>query len=457
MKNRKAIFDRVLAFCGRENLFSHKDRVLVSLSGGKDSVTLLHILIKMREIYDLSLSAFHLHHGIRDKDADRDEEFCRNLCNAYNIPLHVMHADVPALAKKWECGLEEAGRKERYRLLFAIADQNDCTKIATAHTASDQSETLLMHLIRGAGIRGLAGIRPQNDRLIRPLLCLTSEEILCYTRENNLLFCEDQTNQDTAYFRNYVRHRLLPAIKEKNPAADLSFSHFAEIAAENDAYFSALAVRTLNEWGDTKKGLPLIRLRNLLKESGALLPLEAVMTHWLGRSLAFEQVKAIARLISEGQEGAAFSIGGQDVLVLQEDRLVLNPPVRNDFVPQVIALHEGYNPLPGYSFALDVSACRMGENCENISEKGYTFFLSSATIESLTVRTKADGDKYRAHGQTKCVKKLFSDQKIKLCARASWPLVCDEQGIVCAPLFPQADRTIGKNIKITFLREDQTK
>ena len=208
MKNRKSVFDRVLAFCKQEKLLESGDTVLLALSGGKDSVVLLHMLRKMQGYFSLQLGALHLNHGLRGEAALHDEAFCKKLCQAWNIPLHVFSVPVDQIAKDQGVGLEEAGRQERYRFLEIVAQEEGYTKVATAHTQSDHSETVLMHLIRGAGLRGLAGIPAQRERIIRPLLCIPTEDVLLYARENDLAFCQDETNEDTRYLRNHIRQTI---------------------------------------------------------------------------------------------------------------------------------------------------------------------------------------------------------------------------------------------------------
>lgn len=456
MKNRKAVFDRVLTYCRENDLFGSGDRVLVALSGGKDSVALLHILRKMRGVFDLDIAAVHVNHMLRGADADADEAFCRELCKQYGISLTVFREDVAALAARQKCGTEEAGREARYRLLRQTAEKGGYQKIAVAHTASDRSETVLMHLLRGAGLSGLSGILPKRETVVRPLLCLSSDDILLYAREHGLSFCEDKTNADTRYFRNYVRHTVLPVMREKNPNTENTLCRFADIAAETDAYFSSLAQKILSKHRQ-KDAIPLSVLADFVSSPGALAPIHALLTAWLGRPIDYESAREMIHLVQNGREGAYIYVAADRCLMIENGHLHLTAPKKDPVLLPTYPLHEGVNRLAEYAFSIEILKCRTSELCENLSQKDYTFFISSATIDTLSVRPRIDGDTYRARGQTKQVKKLLCEKKIPKNMRDRWPFVCDGEGIICSPLLPIADRAVGSNFKITFLSEDITK
>jgi tRNA(Ile)-lysidine synthase len=224
MRIRKKIID----FCREKKLLDSGDGVLMGLSGGADSVCLLFMLNSLREEMELTIRAIHINHGIRGEEADRDEAFCKDLCEKLDIPFEALHADIPALAKEEGLGLEEAGRKYRYDMFKERASALGLNKIAVAHHMNDCAETVLFQMIRGSRLNGLSGIRPQNDNIIRPLLCVTREEIEEVLAENGLEYVTDSTNLSSDYTRNYLRNEILPALERLRPNA---CRHMAETAA----------------------------------------------------------------------------------------------------------------------------------------------------------------------------------------------------------------------------------
>lgn len=210
------------------------DRVAVALSGGADSVSLLHILNSIKEEYRLTLSAVHLNHGIRGAEAARDERFCRELCDAFRIPLTVRFADIPARAAERKISEELCGRQERYRLFEELSAFND--RIATAHTASDNIETVLFHLTRGTSLSGAAGIPPKREYLIRPLIECSRLEVEAYCSSHSLAYVTDSTNLTDAYTRNRLRHTVIPVLKALNPRLEEAFRRFSESAADAEDY-----------------------------------------------------------------------------------------------------------------------------------------------------------------------------------------------------------------------------
>lgn len=237
---------RAVAAVEHSGLIAENDTVIVAVSGGADSVCLLHILYSLREKYNLSLTAFHLNHMIRGAEADRDEQFVRTLCRSLEIELCVRHEDIPALAHKAHQSIELCAREVRYRLLDELAEQSDA-KIATAHTLSDNAETVLLHLVRGTGTAGLCGIRAQRGRIIRPLLQCTRDEIETYCREQGLAYVTDSTNLSPDYARNRLRLQVMPTLKSLNPALDQSIMRLSQTMTDVDRYLEDISVEELNK------------------------------------------------------------------------------------------------------------------------------------------------------------------------------------------------------------------
>ena len=236
--------DKALSTCEKYNLLENGGTVIAALSGGADSTALLHFLYSAKEKYNLTLLAAHLNHGIRGEEADRDERFCKILCEKYNIPFYSKKVDIPALSRQRHIGEELCGREERYAFLESLASAHNAI-IATAHNADDNAETLIFNLVRGSSLRGAAGIPPKRGRIIRPLIEVTRAEIESYCAENGLDFVTDSTNLGDEYTRNKLRHRVIPVLRELNPSFEAAITRFTESAAEVADYLDIQANEAL--------------------------------------------------------------------------------------------------------------------------------------------------------------------------------------------------------------------
>jgi len=211
----KTVDQKILNFIDEESLLSKGDKVLVALSGGADSVFLLSFLLKYKKCFDLKLSAFHLNHNLRGKEAIDDEKFCRSFTKQKKVEYFSASKNVKAFAKKNKLSVEEAGRNLRYSELERIAGKNGFNKIATAHNANDNTETILLNLIKGTGIKGIAGIPVMRGIIIRPILTVSKDEILSYLGKKKISFRTDSSNLSNEYERNFLRNEIIPALKEK--------------------------------------------------------------------------------------------------------------------------------------------------------------------------------------------------------------------------------------------------
>lgn len=222
------------------------DGVVVGLSGGPDSVFLLYALHMLQARMSFTLWAVHVHHGIRGAEADRDEAFSEKLCAKLDIPFRAVHVAAPAYAAQHGLSLEEAARILRYEALETARQQltqAPAAWIAVAHHLDDQAETVLHNLVRGAGLRGLAGMENRRNHVIRPLLSIKREDILKWLKQYDIPYVTDSTNADPHYTRNRIRSTVLPELREINPEASAHIAHSAALLREADAYFHALALQ----------------------------------------------------------------------------------------------------------------------------------------------------------------------------------------------------------------------
>ncbi|MBR4669606.1 MAG: tRNA lysidine(34) synthetase TilS [Butyrivibrio sp.] len=233
--------NKVLNFIRKNDLLASNDKILVGFSGGADSTALITVLYELKKLLGIELCALHVNHGIRE-EAGEDASFTRDFCKERDIEYILVEENVPLYAKENKLTEEEAGRKIRYEAFETYAKRNGATKIAVAHHRNDAAETLLHNLMRGSGIHGAGAIRPKRDNVIRPLLCVTRQEIEDYLKEKELSYCTDATNEENIHTRNKIRNVLIPyAEKEINESAAENLSRAAERFAEADEYIRSVA------------------------------------------------------------------------------------------------------------------------------------------------------------------------------------------------------------------------
>ena len=215
----KATEQKVLRFIKENELLATGEKNLVALSGGPDSVFLLHFLNKFKKKFKIEIGAVHINHKLRGKDSERDELFCKAVCDELSIPIYTLRKDVKSYSKKNKYSLEVAGRKIRYEFFEKISKANQYDKIATAHNADDNAETVLLNLIKGTGIKGIAGIPVRRNDIIRPILSLTKKEILDYLEVNRFEYRIDESNLSNDFERNFLRNEVIPLIQKNiNPS-----------------------------------------------------------------------------------------------------------------------------------------------------------------------------------------------------------------------------------------------
>lgn len=390
--------NRLLKFAREQNLIAPGDTVICAVSGGADSVAMLFALYLLREKLGITLEAAHFNHNLRGEESLRDETFVRELCARYEIPLHVASGEIHPGKK----GLEAAARDARYAFLESLPG-----KIATAHTADDNAETILMHLVRGTGLKGLGGIAPQRGKLIRPMLGITRREVEDFLAEWHLPHVEDSTNETDAFLRNRLRHHVMPLLAAENPRIAENLSQMALRLREDEACLSQLSrYETLPEV-ETLRTLPsAVRSRMLerfLKENGVREPEDVHIA------------QAEALVFSESPSASAAFPGGV-TLSRQYGHLTANP-TGEAFTPVTLT-------CPGNAEAAGIRI-----TCEPAGELAQSEnLLTVCPSGKISIRPRQTGDKIRLSGGSKSLKKLFIDRKIPAADRERIPVVCDEIG-----------------------------
>ena len=446
---------KVWDFAREKALLQVGDRVIVALSGGADSVTLLHVLCGLRDAADLTVAAVHVHHGLRGADADADEALCRRLCEQWDVPLSVHHIDVAAEAASAHETIEQTGRRLRYACLEREADKQNA-KIATAHTASDQAETVLLHLTRGCGLHGLCGIPPRRGGVIRPLLTCSREQVEAYCAAQGLAFATDATNADVTYARNRVRHRVLPELTEINPRVGEALCRLSEQLAEDDAYLTSLSSALLSSArvGEADRW-DCARLRSA---PAALLTRALRLAAPSVIDLEQKHVDALRALLDA--DGAttlpdgtvARSRRGQLWFESTEPTDSSAPfcyPLVSD-VPMVIG---------DRTYLARVYDRTEFDKLLKVHNLLFYFCMDRDIIKGdVWVRSRRAGDAYRPVGLgTKSLKKLCNESHLPVSARAALPILTDDDGILMAVGFGCDERVcVTDETKRVLVFADQT-
>lgn len=386
----------------------HKDsHVLVALSGGPDSMYLLHLLKTYREKVPFDLRAAHLHHGLRET-ADRDQAFVESLCEEWDVPLIVERADVKAYARENKLGTEEAGRILRYD--FFRRNKAPGGLIALAHHLDDQVETMLLRLIRGTGLRGMEGMKVLEGDLFRPLLSLTKEEILAALEKNHIPYVVDETNLEPTYSRNRVRLNMIPEAEAINPGFRRAMETFRTMAEEDEGYLSREAEKIYGSLArESSLGVSIdveiFSAPDALRRRIFRRAAERIKGHV--KNIGYEHILSIDEL-KEAQTGKGLDLPGLRV-ARSYDKIIFSPPPAGTEQVDAVSLIDGEAEFMGHRFYL-------GEGED---------FIYVKDPSRVSIRTRRPGDAIRLKVGRKKLKDVFIDAKINRVLRDSWPVVVE--------------------------------
>lgn len=390
------MLNKLCAALTEDGLVRPGDHIVCAVSGGADSVALLFGLYLLKEKLGVTLSAAHFNHHLRGDESDGDEDFVRDFCAGYRIPLEVGGARVQPGPK----GLEAAAREARYAFLRALPG-----KIATAHTADDNAETVLMHLLRGTGLKGLGGIRPVSGNVIRPMLAITRQEVEAFLAEYSLPHREDSSNAADAFLRNRIRHGVLPLLRQENPGAALAISAMARRVRQDEAFLQSLLEEDMPPVSRLRQLPPALQCRyaeRFLKQNGIPEPEQAHIT-------------GVLALIASEKPSARMDFPGGAVIARDYDRLVR---LYETAAPEAAEIPcSGERELPQWGIRIRCSPTPNGG-------------VGVRTQGSLTVRGRREGDSLRLSGGTKSLKKRMIDRKISADRRGRIPVLADSGGVI---------------------------
>ena len=393
------MLNKLQLFITEQELVQPGEEVVCAVSGGADSVALLFALYLLKEKLQIRLSAAHFNHHLRGAESDQDQAFVEEFCSRYDIPLYKGGAAVETGPK----GLEAAARDARYGYLKTLPG-----RIATAHTADDNAETVLMHLIRGTGLKGLGGIAPKSGKLIRPMLTVTRQDVMAFLQEWNLPHVEDQSNHTDQFLRNRLRHHVMPLLNRENPRLAENVSAMAMQLRQEEHYLSR-QVELTDRVSVLREMDPALRnraLESFLRQQGVKEPQR-------------EQIQLLKCLVFSNNPSARGAFPGRVTIGREYDRLLRLPQQE---APDTAQLTLGSQKLPQWKLEIHVSQAQS-------LEQGKTVFTVQPEGK-IVVRSRLPGDRIRLPGGSKTLKKLFIDEKIPAWERPFLPVLADEKGVL---------------------------
>lgn len=425
------ILNKVKANIKNNSLLEKGDTVVIGVSGGADSVMLLDVMYKLSKEYELNLKVAHVNHKIRKGDAEADAEFVKSLSIAYNLPFFLKEANVPEISKTTGTSEEKVGRSIRYDFFNSIAAGG---KIATAHNANDNAETILMHLIRGSGLNGLSGIPVKRDNIIRPILPISRQEIEDYLKENELTHITDKTNFEDIYFRNKIRLKLIPEIQTyyNNPAIINTLNANAISYRDDNDFLESETSKAFSSNVTIKDGsvfCPKSLFKDLHPAIAKRLIIKCVQTLF-GRTfdcIGPEKVEEFYNGVSS-KTGKTFLISnGYQMRVLYDDVVFEKIPEVQENIPEVKI--ELIDTPQQFSFDNKNFVCEVVET-DMIDNNAFELYLPYEEFagKTLTMRTRNSEDVFRVkEDMSSRVIHFLGKKKVPLADRDSIPMLVDDK------------------------------
>ena len=443
-REKPPLEERVLRFIRERRLILPGQRAVVAVSGGADSVCLLSILAGLREELGIALHVAHLNHQLRGAAADADAEYVSTLAHRLGIPVTIERRDVRAYKARHRLSLEEAAREVRYTFLVEVAGALGTDRVAVGHTLDDHIETVLMHLIRGTGTRGLKGLQPvtgwrlasTSATIIRPLLEVSREETADYCARNQMAPRADTSNLSLSPLRNRIRHELLPLLRSYNPGIAGALLRTARIAGDDIAFLEGQASEAWGEIARMQKNTVILDKKRFLKLPSALQRhlLRAAIEKLVGNIMDIEarHIDGIMAALHKPAgrrlnlpSGLTFAIDYDRFLISQEPEMPSPFPTLGAELPVNVP---GQTQLPGWRVEASVI------NREEMTESGdfTACFDLDKTGDELVVRGRREGDRFQPLGmsQPKKLNEFMIDAKIPRPWRGQVPLVCSLQHII---------------------------
>ena len=415
---------KVLSFIRQHNMLSERDIAVCGLSGGADSVSLLLSLYELKDELGISVEALHVNHCLRGEESDRDQEFCRDLCKRLGIPFTAVSCDVRGYAKERSLSCEEAARELRYDI---FAKHTTDKKLATAHNADDNLETVILNLVRGSGLKGLSGITPARDNIIRPLLAVSRAEIEEFLKKHDQDYVTDSTNLSDDYTRNRIRHNIIPVMKSLNTSMiETSVRSISTLRAENDLIDRMTdKAAAMHQTGSGYTGL---------KDEP-----EVVRRRCIARLLSEHHIPYSNQRLTEADnillKSGRINLSGDVFLVSDGSSIRLERLVSQDIKELETELVIGDNSIfPGRILRCELVNCDKEKKIASVHRNLTFYLLDYDKINGRAiVRNRRFGDKIQLPGRDfrSSVKKLINET-VPSHLRAELHFIEDSQGTIFA-------------------------
>lgn len=419
------MLEKVRKYIELHHMINVGERIVMGISGGADSVALFLILNELKGEYDLELFVVHINHGIR-KEANGDADYVAALCKQYQVPFYLYEADVKSLAREQGKSEEEMGREYRYQCFYEIMEKEHADKLAVAHHMGDRAETVLFHLVRGTDLSGAIGIRPVNDKIIRPLLECQKEELTGWLEERQIMWKEDITNGDNSYTRNKIRNQVLPLLTEVNGQAVKHIAEYADCMTEYEAFFQKAVQQYIEEQVVFKEERSschtnVITLLSQEKILGAAVLYE-MLTKTAGqkKDISKDHILSIYALLGK-QSGKRVDLPYQVEAKISYEKLIIRKcSKQEDFFSwkREVPLEELRRKKEQITLNLPYSGrltVKIYPNDNQICKNNYTKYFDCDKIkDTLFLRTveSADYMVINEHGNRKKLSRYFIDERI---------------------------------------------
>ncbi|OFI06564.1 tRNA(Ile)-lysidine synthase [Clostridium acetireducens DSM 10703] len=428
------MIEEVLETMNKYDMIKKGDKVIVGVSGGPDSMCLLHLLYSLKKDFNISIVVAHLNHCLRGKDADEDEIYVRRFCENLNIEFYNKKVDVNKISQEKGISCETAGREARYNFFEKLKQEIKAQKIALAHNANDRAETIIMRIMRGTGLEGLIGIKPVRDSIIRPLINIDRKHIESYCSKNNIKPRIDKTNFESIYARNKVRLELIPYIEENfNKDIIQTINRLSDIVEIDNSYLNEISQKMYKKYC-------YIKLNNIIISKEAFLENRAILSRII--RIALGKLKGNLYNVQKSHIDDVVELQKGDTgkkIILPNEVVIQNnygniymceKKIKIEKINNEFKLNIGINNVISMNINVKLNLINNGENLD-LNKKYVKYFDYDKIKEDITIRYRQNGDLFVPFGMkgNKKLKDLFIDLKIPRYKRDKIPIICFDGNI----------------------------
>jgi tRNA(Ile)-lysidine synthase len=409
--HHKTIEQEVINFIKRHQLLDDAKKILIALSGGADSVFALHFFSKYKKKYKVEIIAVHVNHNLRGKESFRDEKFCRLLCEKHDIKFFLENVNVNSFAKKNELSIEEAARILRYKKFDEVLKKSKSDLIITAHNSDDNTESVLLNIVNGTGIDGISGISIKREKIIRPILCLSKNQITEYLQYQNIDFVYDSSNDDTNFRRNFIRKEIIPLLKNINPSVNKSILNSSEVISNQKLLLNFFIDENFGKIVSIKNDnifINLIELKNYPSEILGII-LKRIFEEYLNLEFNYKFYLQFLELISL-QTGTKYEFNKKYSAIKERNFLIISPKFKIAN-PEIVLKLNSSRKIGEQTIKIS----KLNKIPVSLKKQKNTEIISADNLgENLILRKWKYGDRIQLLGMrgTKKVSDVLTDLKI---------------------------------------------